>query len=579
LSSLRVRQIKAKLFDLFEKHLDLSDIGIADKDRETKILTRCLAAYAVYIQTGCTEEDAAKAVWDGPDDNGVDAVYHDASELRIVIVQSKWIHAGSGEPPAADIGTFANSVRDVIEENAANFGQRLQAKLGEVSRAIMVPGATLVIVLITTGASELARHGTANLDRILSELNEPSDQEPIATHLILGLEEVYGSLASITASAGISITAKITEWSYVSQPYGAYFGIIDGLQLKEWWDIYGKRLVAKNIRYALGTTDINDGIRATAKSSPEDFWYFNNGITLIADEVIRAPKAAASRASGIFEFKGTSIVNGAQTVSTLGRVESDESLDRVKVPIRIVILADAPANFGGEVTRTNNLQNRVEGRDFVAQDTEQTRLQQEMSMEGVEYQFLRSEDFTSSPHACELLEVTTALACASADPTLAVQVKTGIGRFFIDLKKAPYKSVFNPQTSGARAFNSTLIHRTIDTWIEGKRESIGKRSGYPWGVLIHGNRILAAGVFKLLGRPAIDRPIEDFRMTMPQLSISVRCEAIYSAIVDALETQYPGKFLAVLFKSLSMSKDVFDRAVAAAQVSTAPNAIVDPVAD
>ena len=493
--------------------------------------------------------------------------------------QAKWIHAGSGEPPAADIGTFANGVRDVIEENAANFGQRLQAKLGEVSRAIMVPGATLVIVLITTGASELARHGTANLDRILSELNEPSDQEPIATHLILGLEEVYGSLASITASAGISITANITEWSYVSQPYGAYFGIIDGLQLKEWWDIYGKRLVAKNIRYALGTTDINDGIRATAKSSPEDFWYFNNGITLIADEVIRAPKAAASRASGIFEFKGTSIVNGAQTVSTLGRVESDESLGRVKVPIRIVILADAPANFGGEVTRTNNLQNRVEGRDFVAQDTEQTRLQQEMSMEGVEYQFLRSEDFTSSPHACELLEVTTALACASADPTLAVQVKTGIGRFFIDLKKAPYKSVFNPQTSGARAFNSTLIHRTIDTWIEEKRESIGKRSGYPWGVLIHGNRILAAGVFKLLGRPAIDRPIEDFRMTMPQLSISVRCEAIYSAIVDALETQYPGKFLAVLFKSPSMSKDVFDRAVAAAQVSTAPNAIVDPVAD
>ena len=564
MSSLRVRQIKSKLFNLFAKHLDLTDIPETDMERETKILTRCLAAYATYIRTGCTEEDAARAVWDGPDDNGVDAVYHDASELRVIIVQSKWIHAGSGEPSAADIGVFANGVRDVVEQNAANFGQRLQLRLSEVGQAVMVPGATLEIVLVTTGSSEIARHGKANLERILKELNEPIDQEPIASSLVLGLEEVYKLLSTTAANAGISITANITEWSYVSQPYGAYFGIIDGLQLKEWWDTYGKRLVAKNIRYALGATDINDGIRATAQSFPEDFWYFNNGITLIADEIVRAPKAAASRTSGIFEFKGTSIVNGAQTVSTLGRVASEESLGRVRVPIRVVILADAPDNFGGEVTRTNNLQNRVEGRDFVAQDPEQNRLQQEMSMEGVEYQFLRSEDFISSPHACELLEVTTALACASTDPTVAVQAKTGIGRFFLDLKKAPYKSVFNPQTSGARAFNSTLIQRSIDAWIENKKTNLGRRSGYSWGVLIHGNRILAAGVFKLLGRPTVDRPIEDFRAALPQLAITVKCEAIYTSMVEALETRYPGKFLAVLFKNPTMSKDVFEKAVASA---------------
>ncbi len=83
----------------------------------------------------------------------------------------------------------------------------------------------------------------------------------------------------------------------------------------------------------------------------------------------------------------------------------------------MIVLAGAPNDFGGEVTRTNNLQNRVEGRDFVAQDAEQARLQQEMSMENVEYQFVRSEDFSYSSHACELLEVTTALACSSADPT------------------------------------------------------------------------------------------------------------------------------------------------------------------
>jgi hypothetical protein len=147
------------------------------------------------------------------------------------------------------------------------------------------------------------------------------------------------------------------------------------------------------------------------------------------------------------------------------------------------------------------------------------------------------------------------------------------------LKKAPYKTVFNPQTSGVRTFNSTLTQRAIDAWIEDKRENLGKKSGYPWGVLIHGNRVLAAGVFKLLGRSAIDRPIEDFRTTMPQLAISDKCEAIYSAIVDALETRYPGKFLAVLFKSPLMSKDVFDRGIAAAQASAVPRVAADPTAN
>ena len=64
MTSLRVRQIRSKLRDLFESHLDLRDLGSADKDRETKVLTRCLAAFAIYILTGCSEE-AAKAVWDG----------------------------------------------------------------------------------------------------------------------------------------------------------------------------------------------------------------------------------------------------------------------------------------------------------------------------------------------------------------------------------------------------------------------------------------------------------------------------------------------------------------------------------
>jgi hypothetical protein len=277
---------------------------------------------------------------------------------------------------------------------------------------------------------------------------------------------------------------------------------------------------------------------------------------------MKAPATAASRSSGNFTFKGVSIVNGAQTVSTLGRVDNDENLGRVRVPIRVIILKNAPAGFGGEVTRTNNLQNRVEARDFVAQDPEQGRLQMEMGMEGIEYQFLRSEDFVSSPKACDLVEVTTALACSSGDTSHAVAVKTGIGRFFLDLTRAPYKAIFNPALSGAKAFNTVMVQREIDAWIDSKKKDIAKKSGFSWGVLIHGNRILAAGVYKLIGPAIFSQPIDDFKSTLSNKSVFDKCELIYQRMVDVLEEDYPGKFLAVLFKSPAMSKAVYEKALA-----------------
>ena len=355
----------------------------------------------------------------------------------------------------------------------------------------------------------------------------------------------------------ISLSATLLDWSRVSHPHIAYFGIIDGSQLKNWWANHGKRIVAKNIRYALGDTDVNNQIQRTAASDPEHFWYFNNGITLIAEEASRAPTAAASHSSGNFEFRGASIVNGAQTVSTLAKVEDDIALGSVKVSVRVVLLKDAPESFGADVTRTNNLQNRVEGRDFVSNDPEQNRIKGEMSMEGVEYQVHRSDDFSPTSNSCDLIEVTTALACASSDPSHSVAAKTGIGRFFNDLSKAPYKAIFNPQTSGAQSFNAVRILRAVDDWIAEKKSQSDRRSGYSWGLLVHGNRAIAASVFDKMGKAILNQPISSLDQNY-ELSVKRVCEQVYPVMLEYLEDAFPNKALAVLFKGPSNCKAIHD---------------------
>jgi hypothetical protein len=145
----------------------------------------------------------------------------------------------------------------------------------------MTPGTTVRIILISTGSSSIAKHGTVVLDRVLDELNGSDNAEVLATKHIMGLSEIYSALASSASREKINIDANILDWSYVSQPYRAYFGIVDGLQLKEWWTKHDRRIVAKNIRHSLGSTEVNEQIRGTAINTPDIFGISTTALPLL----------------------------------------------------------------------------------------------------------------------------------------------------------------------------------------------------------------------------------------------------------------------------------------------------------
>ena len=182
MSMLKVNQIKTRLRSMFEQHLDLADISPTDSERDQKILSRCLAAFAVYQIAGCTEMEAASSVWDGADDNGIDAAFYDVTSSSVVFVQSKFIAKGSGEPEAKEIGIFIKGVKDAIEQDQSDFHPRLQGKTSDIFLGIGAPGTLVNLVVVSTGESTLAKHATSLIEKFLEELNG-NDPEPIASCL------------------------------------------------------------------------------------------------------------------------------------------------------------------------------------------------------------------------------------------------------------------------------------------------------------------------------------------------------------------------------------------------------------
>ena len=54
----------------------------------------------------------------------------------------------------------------------------------------MQPGNTIRLIVVSTGSSDLARHATRKLDRLVNELND-NEAEGIATSSVLGMSEVF----------------------------------------------------------------------------------------------------------------------------------------------------------------------------------------------------------------------------------------------------------------------------------------------------------------------------------------------------------------------------------------------------
>jgi hypothetical protein len=555
MSVIHINQISTKITELFRVHLDLSDIGETDESKEDKIITRCLAAYAVYNTVECSPQEAAQSVVDGGDDNGIDAIFYIPISGRMVIVQSKWSKNGSGEPESAGVSKFCTGVRDLFNLNFDRFNNKVKLKQNEIERAIGEYDTKYSLVFIDTCiASDLGVHSMRHIEDLLTEMNNTGDDnaEKLVNFTRLNQGKVHSSLAVSAGNTPIDIELGLTNWGLVSEPYKAYYGMVSGSEIVEWWKNYNTRLFEKNIRQVLGKTDVNDEIEKTLLESPDLFWYFNNGITIIADKIDKSLVGGGNKDYGSFKLTNIAIVNGAQTVSSIGRFgltnENLTNLENVKVSLRMVQLSETPVNFDKDITKFNNRQNRIENRDFVSQDPEQMRIKTELLIDGIDYNIMRSETFQNSEKSFDLVEATVALACASGKTQLAVQAKGGIGKYFETLDKGIYKEIFNPSVNGYYVYNSVTTVRKIETILKNQIISLGRNSGRQYGILVHGNRMIE---LKTIAELNLRSTLVKIDYTIDEQILEDKVLDVVSRITTFLDNNYPDSILGTLFKNSS----------------------------
>jgi len=355
-----------------EKRLKTSIGSLSDKIRSVEMTRFYIKSIVSKLTPGLVPDDEQEIddyIVDGPGDGGADFIY--PTEGRVLIVQAKYRSADKYES-AEELTYFCEAAGRLYD--CYKKKQKLNRKVTEALIDIDWDSDYFELHFITLGkVSQNLRDRAAKGLATVKGLPDLEDRSELS---LLDEQDLNVKLRE-ALSAGEILDQSI-EIGFVPSPDGVpwirleskggrnlYVGQVSGAQLAEMYRQYKYRLFAMNIRDYIGESATNKGIVDTAIASPEEFVFFNNGISAVATQV------EPDEEKQLLRCRRFSIINGAQTVRSLSKAQVKESppLKDVRVILRVMDFSLAKdSEFLADVTRFNNTQNAVKISDFRSND-------------------------------------------------------------------------------------------------------------------------------------------------------------------------------------------------------------------
>ncbi|MDX6741154.1 AIPR family protein [Actinocorallia sp. A-T 12471] len=502
-----IRQIREYLKAEFAGPVDMTDVGGLTAATEQQFLSRALAALVVRRLLGCDKKRAADCVVDGSNDLGIDAIAVSESGLDIWLIQSKWSDVGKDAFNVAEVLKFREGVNALDHKRFDRFNPKVRRHADQLNAAWGQFGCRITLVVATVGTGALTHDVTVRFEEMKRDYN---GLEESLTYESWGRARIWETAKEFQRPPTATILAELSEWIHVPGPFEAFQGRIPVANVAAWYAEYKDLLFEQNIRKSLGLTKVNQGLVETLTTHPDDFWYFNNGITVLCRTAERTGGSYSAKLPIRLELADASIVNGAQTVAAIDAAmqKDPNATSEAFVTIKIVTTKNCPDDFGDAVTEATNTQNQVIPRDFVALDRIQWEIRQDfVDTLRLQYTFKRGEDDPAEAEGCSVLQAALALACAHTNSDLAVRAKQNRDRLWEKDDKGAYTMIFRPRPSAAQIWRSVLVVRAVKDALKHARGRVEDKAA---AIADYGDLLITHLVFRQLDTDDIDEPDVDW---------------------------------------------------------------------
>lgn len=453
--------LKTKLEKDFVPHLpELLNKDRPKEDQDKKQLSRAFSGFVIHKMLNIGIADAAQAVVDDFDDNGLDAIYYSTSNKTLYLLQIKF--EANKQFDEVDAIRFRNGVELLLGQQYARFNSNVQSRSDELDDAFdEAETIRLVVAYVGSGVS-------AHADNVLRGLTDDEEHHEAArlqAEIVqYGSDNVQADLLAEQSLGAVNDSLNLSKWQHLGGHRDAHIGIALVSDLVALHQKHNKALYERNIRYFLGSreSEVNQSIQETLRSTPDEFFYLNNGVTALAD-LVEAPQG--TKANKRLRFRGLSVINGAQTISSAAEfVAQNPACDISMAKVLVTIIkADSEGKFGRSVTRARNHQNPVSTGNFASLDLRQEDLRRELAYLGYSYHYRPEATPRNAESAASIITIEQAmkaLALFEFDPRYAYWLKNEVARFQ-NAESSEYKNLFTQALTGTQLVNKVKFFRFV----------------------------------------------------------------------------------------------------------------------
>lgn len=170
-------------------------------------------------------------------------------------------------------------------------------------------------------------------------------------------------------------------------------------EVKEDYDV-----LFDNVRGLLGKSKYNKNIYKTLLDEPSKFFFFNNGLTLVANDINFTELNFNKRVK--LEITDFQVLNGGQTLRTIHSFNQEnkkyisDNLSRAEVLVRVLRVTDNLLK--SQIGEYTNSQNSIKPSDLKSSNKEQLDLERYLSENGIYYIRKRGDIGDVSSRSCDI---------------------------------------------------------------------------------------------------------------------------------------------------------------------------------
>lgn len=422
----------------------------------------------IEVVFGLSPSKILDAICDGARDKGIDAVIIDDRERNVIIIQSKYERLGQRvQIKDSEIKLFATvksyfSSRRALNAAIKNGNEVTKRLMKNAFDAIRKYNYTLELLFVTT--HKKAPH----LDNLVKNTFGFKENEFIIYDYDRIMQLYYDKMRDFTPSLGVyNLPLLDTDKLIIkTSPHKSWVISVRADEINLLVNKYSDNLFRKNVRNFLGKSRTNKKIIETLEKDPTNFWYYNNGITILCDQ------ANVNMEDSLIRINNPQIVNGCQTVKSIQNYGGD-----LNGELMVRVIQSTDHEFINYLTLYQNSSNPVRNRDLKSNDPIQVKLKNEFKRKGIYYEIKRGEDYKTiskkypsvkrefNGNVINNEHIAKCLAAIKLGPAIAL--RSGSDRFFGD----DYHNIFDSSLSIYNCLSLDYLYDLIKNTYRGS----GKR--------------------------------------------------------------------------------------------------------